>query len=376
MSATTSSPCDLVLVTGATGYIAQHVCLQLLEAGYRVRGTVRSLTSDKTRYLVGPELFGPYGPQFEVVQADLASTSGWSDAADGCRFVCHVAAPVPKGGGYLSDFSMIETTVQGVEYVLNACAGQVERVIMTSSIAAISMPNGNRQDPFDSSAPPLTEADWTHLGAARETLGAYAMAKTSAERRAWDIARGLPLERKFDLVTINPSIVVGPVLSPFVSASVELIHLLAQGKLPAMAGCPIPAPHVDVREVARAHVVALTCPQAPGNRYILHDAHYDIHQLFRELSDEWSALGFQMPRYRIPVWLLRFLAWFSGDVRALVHTLGPATGEVRRIDGTSASRELGITYRPMLDAYRDTLHSLIERGAAKAPRAYLRPTKS
>ena len=374
MSASSPSA-DCVLVTGATGYIAQHVCQQLLDAGYRVMGTVRSLQSEKTRYVLGPDLFGPYGDAFTAVQADLSSSEGWAEAAQGCRFVCHVAAPVPKGAGYLSDFSMVETTVNGVENVLGACAGHVERVVMTSSIAAISMPNGLRSDPFDDAAPPLTEADWTNLETDPSKMSAYSVAKTSAERRAWRLVTELPEADRFELVCINPSIVVGPVLSPYVAASVEVLSLLAAGKLPALAGCPLPAPHVDVRDVAQAHVTALTKPEAAGKRYLLHDDHYDMHQLFAELGPELSEQGFRMPKSRIPLWFMRMLAWFSGDVKALMHTLGPATGRVRRADGSLATRELGIAYRPILDAYRDPLHSLIACGATKGPKGYLPPSQ-
>lgn len=375
MAFTASPPRDTVLVTGATGYIAQHVCKSLLDAGFRVRGTVRSLTSEKSRYISGPDLFGPYGDLFTAVEADLSSPDGWPEAVNGCRYVCHVAAPVPKGGGFLTDFSMVELTVRGVEHVLGACAGKVERVVMTSSISAISKPNGLHSDPYDDTAPPLTGADWTNLEVDPTHISAYAAAKTTAERRAWEFTQALSDQERFELVCINPSIVVGPVLSPHVSASVEILYMLAAGKLPAMAGCPLPNPHVDVREVAQAHLAALTTPEAAGQRYVLHDDHHDMHTLFATLDTELTALGFKMPRHRIPMWFLKFMSWFSNDVRALLHTLGPATGRVRRIDGSRATRELGVTYRPILDSYRDTLHSLVACGAVQPPKKYLPPTK-
>src|SRR5205814_2295437 len=127
----------LILVTGATGYIAGHCIRELLEHGYRVRGTVRSLADPKkTEHLrrMGAEL----GTTIDLVEADLTSDRGWREAVAGCTYVQHVASPfpaeVPK-----DENELIRPAVDGALRVLRACAdaGMVKRVVMTSSVAAV-----------------------------------------------------------------------------------------------------------------------------------------------------------------------------------------------------------------------------------------------
>src|SRR5580704_7262425 len=92
---------DRVLVTGATGFIAQHCMLQLLEAGYDVRGTARSADrSAEVIAILSPHLSDAARSRLDtldVVAADLTSDEGWPNAVAGCRYVMHVASPLPRG---------------------------------------------------------------------------------------------------------------------------------------------------------------------------------------------------------------------------------------------------------------------------------------
>src|SRR5580692_5314080 len=92
---------DRVLVTGATGFIAQHCLLQLLEAGYEARGTARSPgRTAEVAATLSPHLSDAARGRlesFDVVRADLTSDDGWTDAVAGCRYVLHVASPLPRG---------------------------------------------------------------------------------------------------------------------------------------------------------------------------------------------------------------------------------------------------------------------------------------
>jgi dihydroflavonol-4-reductase len=126
---------------------------------------------------------------------------------------------------------------------------------MTSSLAAVAYGHPKGKTSFD-------ERDWSVV---ENTRGAYEKSKTIAERAAWDFVASLPAERKLELVTINPGAVLGPVLEKDSGTSGELVRMLMKRELP---GCPrLGFPMVDVRDVATAHLAAMTTPEAAGQRY-------------------------------------------------------------------------------------------------------------
>ena len=172
----------LVLVTGATGYIAGHCIRELLEHGYRVRGTVRSLADPtKTEHLRA--IAAKLGGSLELVEADLTSDRGWREAVAGCTYVQHVASPfppeVPK-----DENELIGPAVGGATRVLQASAasGTVKRVVMTSSVAAVAFGH------TDGNGTVRTEADWS----VAENCEPYPKSKTLAERAAWDLVAEAP----------------------------------------------------------------------------------------------------------------------------------------------------------------------------------------
>lgn len=145
---------ELVLVTGASGYIATHIVKQLLEAGYRVRGTVRSVKDEKK---VAPlrKLCPNAKHEVELVEADLNKEEGWLEAVNGCTYVLHTASPFPNTAPKHED-DLIKPAVNGTLFVLRACAGDtstVRRVVLTSSVAAIA--GDNFSDGYT-----YTEKDW------------------------------------------------------------------------------------------------------------------------------------------------------------------------------------------------------------------------
>ncbi len=246
------SKCGLVLVTGGSGYIAGYCVAQLLNDGWSVRTTVRSLAKTKA-VRASIDNIAPKASEIEFVEADLNSDAGWGRAAIGAQYVLHVASPVPLTDPK-DDDELIRPARDGTLRVLTAArdAG-VKRVVMTSSTSAIIFGRGVREKPF-------TEADWTDETNRRDT-SPYDRAKTIAERAAWawlaEEGRGL------ELVTINPSLVLGPVLGSDFSASIETIKKLLDGSIPALPRFGFNV--VDVRDIARLHVLAMTAPEAAGN---------------------------------------------------------------------------------------------------------------
>jgi dihydroflavonol-4-reductase len=244
---------DLVLVTGGSGFIAQHCILALLAQGYRVRTTLRtpSREAEVRAYLkVGG---AEPGERLSFVAADLGDDSGWARAAADCAYVMHGASPTPSGD-YASEADWIRPAVDGNLRVLRAArdAG-VKRVVLTSAFGAVGMGHKPMSRPFN-------ETDWTELN---DKVAPYQKSKTLSERAAWDFiqAEGRGLE----LSAVNPTAVLGPVLGADYSHSIRLIKQMLDG----LPGCPkVNSGFVDVRDVADLHLRAMTHPAANGERFL------------------------------------------------------------------------------------------------------------
>jgi len=192
---------ELVLVTGGSGFIAQHCVLKLFEAGYRVRATVRSLAREPEVRATLRAAGADVGDRLAFAAADLTADAGWTEAAAGCDYVLHVASPFPLTVPKHED-ELIVPAREGALRVLRAARGAgVRRVVQTSSFAAVGYGHPQMDRPFN-------EHDWTRVDG--DGLTAYAKSKTLAERAAWDfMAReGGDME----LAVVNPVGVFGPIL--------------------------------------------------------------------------------------------------------------------------------------------------------------------
>ncbi|GAB1515370.1 NAD-dependent epimerase/dehydratase family protein [Actinophytocola sp. KF-1] len=318
-----------VLVTGASGFIARHVAAELRAHGYAVRGTAR-------RDVDGVD---------ELVRADLAADAGWAEAVDGCDFVLHVASPFPVGRPS-SDDELVRPAVDGTLRVLRAAADAgVRRVVVTSSIAAIV--SGHRD------AVVRAEADWSDL----DRSPAYAKSKTLAERAAWDFAR----ESGLELVAVNPGMVLGPLLSPEVNTSVDVIRRLLVRDVPGSPKMGFSL--VDVRDVAVAHRLAMESPVAAGNRYVLAGDFMWMREIAAVLAEEFGPRGYRVPTGTMPTWLLRAVALFDPSVRQALDFVG----RTELVTADKARSELGWSMRPARDTIVDTADSLVEMGLAPNP---------
>lgn len=339
-----------VTVTGATGFVAGHVIAELLEHGYAVRATVRDLAATGKRTHLA-EAARRIGGELEFARADLDGDDGWAAAVAGSAAVLHVASPFPSTPPD-DERELIDTAVEGTLRVLRACAaaGTVRRVVLTSSIAAIAY--GHAEDAL------RTEADWTVV----ERSPAYQKSKTLAERAAWDFVAKLPAGERFELVVVNPGMVLGPLLSAATSTSHEPVRRLLAGDVP---GTPqVGWAPVDVRDLAVAHRLALETPEAAGNRYICAGEHLWMADIARILAEEYGPRGFRVPTRRLPDWLVRCVALFDKGVRLTVPTLG----RTESLSAGKAQRELGWTMRPVRETVLDTAESLLQHGIVAPPR--------
>ncbi|GIE32702.1 dihydroflavonol-4-reductase [Actinoplanes italicus] len=333
----------LVLVTGGSGFIAGHVILQLLGQGYRVRTTVRSLQREAAVRAVLTEAGMSGGDSLSFVAADLLGDAGWADAVAGCDYVMHVASPVHPGKVANED-DVIVPAREGTVRVLRAArdAG-VKRVVLTSAFHAVSWGHPHREHAF-------TEEDWTILDG--PGVDAYGRSKTLAERDAWDFvaAEG----RGMELVALCPVAVVGPLMGREVSGTNHLVQRVLDGGMPGYPNLFIP--FVDVRDVASAHVLAMTAPGAAGQRFLLADgpaiAMRQVGELLRaNLGD---AAG-RVPTRKIPDFVVRVGALFNPELRSLV----PDLGYVKKPSNAKARRVLGWQPRPAADAIVAAAESMI-----------------
>ncbi len=333
---------DRVLLTGVSGFLGGHVALQLLNAGYTVRGSVRKLAkADKVRATLARA--GADISRLEFVALDLLSDDGWAEAMADVRYVQHTASPFVLNTP--SDpQELIRPAVEGTRRAIAAAlAAKVERIVLTSSIAAIQYGQSDTSRAF-------TEADWSNVDSPH--IGAYAQSKTLAERAAWEMMD--PAGRHDDLAVINPAGIFGPLLDEDPGTSSMLVQRLLDGKLPAVPKLAMSM--VDVRDVAALQVDAMTNPAAGGQRCIASEGTYMMAEVGKMLVPAFPDR--RVPTAELPNWVVRIVALFDRDVRDNMHEMGT----VKRVDGKRGSERLG---RPLIGTDVSSIatgKSLIEHG--------------
>ncbi|KAL7934695.1 NAD(P)-binding protein [Trichoderma chlorosporum] len=332
-----------VLVTGGSGYVASHLILKLLQDGYTVRTTVRSLSKEENVRSVLQKAGAVHLDGLSFHAADLTQDKGWEEAVQGCAYVLHVASPFP-GQAPKDENELIKPAREGTLRVLKAARdAHVKRVVFTSSFATIGYGGKDRQGPY-------TEDDWSVL----EGLPAYHKSKTLAEKAAWDFIKteGGDLE----LSVVNPVGIFGPVLSNDMSSSIDLIVKLMDGTI---AKCPRTYFNlVDVRDLADLHIRAMLDPAAKGGRFIGSSdgralALIDVARIISQGCPEKAK---KVPTSEMPSWVVKFAAIFSPAARQVV----PFLDVVRELNNEKSKKVLGWTPRPVQNTILDTVDSLVE----------------
>ncbi|KAK4407416.1 Cinnamoyl-CoA reductase 1 [Sesamum angolense] len=308
-----------VCVTGASGYIASWLVKFLLQRGYIVKASVRDPNDPtKTQHLLA--LAGAK-ERLHLIKADLLEQGSFDAVVDGCDGVFHTASPVK--------FS--STDPQGTLNVLGSCAKtrSVKRVVLTSSIAAI-FANGKPRTP----EVVLDETWWSDPEFCKQTQQWYLLSKTLAEAAAWKFVK----EKGMDMVAINPSMVLGPLLQPTLNTSSAAILNLING---AKTYPNATFGWVNVKDVANAHILAFENPSANG-RYCMTDRvahHSEVVKILRELY----------PTFQLP------------EKCADDNPLAPMFQVSKE-----RAKSLGVEFTPFEETIKETVESLIEKNFFKA----------
>ncbi|TWI43723.1 nucleoside-diphosphate-sugar epimerase [Pseudoduganella flava] len=337
---------DLVLVTGGTGYVAGWMIAGLLRNGYRVRTTLRDPGKQGAVKKAVEGAVGDTGNRLTFATADLLRDDGWTGAADGCRYVVHVASPMGQGASRGTD--LVGPARDGTLRVLRAAAAAgVERVVCTSSGLAARTPTvpGERQ-------PLADENTWTDP--AEPGLDEYARSKVLAERAAWDFIRGD--KSGMTLTTVLPGLIVGAAMTRHVSPSLELVARFITGKVPAI-------PHVgfsitDVHDLVDLHIRAMSHPAAANQRLIAAGDFLWFADIAQALREAFPDRAHAIPKRRLPDWIMRASALFSAEARFMV----PLLGKRREFDTGRTAQLLQWRPAPSRDAVIRCARSLVENG--------------
>jgi len=308
---------EKVLVTGATGYIGLHCIQQLLDQGYAVNGSLRSLER-KDEIFKSLESHNTSTEHLKLFSFNLNEDEGWDDGMEGCDYLIHVASPIALERK--SEDFFVKPAVAGVKRALKfAKKHNIKKVILTSSVAAI-FHGIELKEYYD-------ENDWSDPE--NPSIDHYSKSKTLAEKAAWDFieAEGKP----FEFTVINPALVIGPSLSNDLGESNKAIQMVATGKMPVAV--PLQFGYVDVRDVAAAHILAMQKQASDGERFALAEKdmwYEDVAKVLREN-------GFnKAPKLSVPVWAAKILANFSPELKMAL----PYIGRVRSVKYTSKAKDL------------------------------------
>ncbi len=338
-----------VLVTGANGYVASWVVKSLVEAGVTVHAAVRDPADHKKiAHLKNIAAAGPGTVKF--FSSDLTQQGSYAEAMAGCEIVFHTASPFTLA---VKDpqKELIDPALLGTRHVLEQATrtSSVKRVVLTSSCVAIYT------DAVECQAAQggvLTEEVWNTTASLH--YQPYAYSKTVAEQEGWRLEK---LQSQWRLVTVNPSMVIGPSLGAApTSESFNIIRQLGDGTM--KLGVPrISTGMVDVRDLAYAHLAAAYLPDAQG-RHIISGHNTDLLRVAQALLPKFGN-KYQLPRRALPKWLVWLVGPFSGLERKFVSR---NVNIPWNADNHKSREALGVTYRPLQSSLEDMFGQMIDVG--------------
>jgi nucleoside-diphosphate-sugar epimerase len=339
-----------ILVTGGSGYVAGWIIQLLLEEGLSVHTTVRNPSKPSSVGHLNKMAENSPG-SLKIFQADLLDPGSFDAAMEGCEKVLHTASPFFISGFKDADEALVKPAKEGTRNVLDAVnrTSAVKRVVLTSSVAAIY---GDTIDARRVHNRIFTEEHWNDTSSVDHQP--YNYSKTLAEREAWQISER---QDRWDLVVVNPGLVLGPSLSLDThSESVRTILRLSDGTF--KLGVPqLWLPIVDVRDVAQAHYNAAFLPEAKG-RHIVVAGEVTLLDISKCLQKEFDT-KFPFPRRQVPKPLMWLAAPIYDITRAFVSR---NVGYPITLANRHSREKLKVSYRPIDETVVDHFQQILDDG--------------
>ncbi|CCK69764.1 methylglyoxal reductase (NADPH-dependent) GRE2 KNAG_0D00120 [Huiozyma naganishii CBS 8797] len=337
-----------VFISGATGYIARHIVGQLLDQDYKVIGTCR--TQAKADQLM--KQFGNNPNLVMEIVEDISKLDAFDSViqkhSKEIKYVLHTASPFFFD---TTDFvkDLLVPAVNGTKGILQSikqyAADSVERVVVTSSYAAVfDMDRENEKDLV------LTEESWNPDSwehCQRNPVAAYCGSKKFAEQAAWEFLKENKDTVKFKLATVNPVYVFGPQkfdadVSQKLNTSCEIVNQLVHAT-PDTDLTPLSfyGGFIDVRDVAKAHVLAIQKDELLGQRLILSEGRFNTQDILDVLNKDFPTLKGKLPVGK------------------------PGTGTVvcdtgATIDNSKSKKLLGFQFRSLEETIDDTASQILK----------------
>lgn len=348
----TIDPSKPVLVTGGTGYLASWIIKRLLDDGHDVRTTVRNL-SQKDKYAHLTALAVKSKGVLQFFEADLLKKGSFTEAMKGCVLVIHTASPFVISGVKNGQKELVEPALEGTRNVLESvnATESVQRVVLTSSVVAVY---GDAVDLSKTEKGIFTEEHWNFSSSADHQP--YSYSKTVAEKLAWEMAGN---QSRWDLLTINPGFIMGPSLSKRKdSTSIDIMIQLTSGKF--RTGVPSGKMGiVDVRDTAKAHVLAGYSPTASG-RHICVAEHRDFLDFANVIRANHPQ--YPLPKSYVPKWLFSLIAPLAGFSRKYVKL---NVGIDLKLDNSYIRKDLNLEFIPFEKTISDHFEQLLNDGIIK-----------
>ncbi|NLR91984.1 NAD-dependent epimerase/dehydratase family protein [Flammeovirga agarivorans] len=336
-----------VMISGATGYVAGWIVKKLLDEGLTVHAPVRNPNNpEKLKYL--NDLAANAPGTIKYFKADLLEQGSYKEAMEGCELVFHTASPFIMN---VKDAQkdLVDPALKGTMNVLNTVneTESVKRVVLTSSCVAII---GDAKDNLHLPNTTADESIWNTTSSV--THQPYNYSKTVAEQEAWEINRK---QDRWDLVTINPSFVLGPGINPrSTSESFQIIKQMGDGSM-KMGAPGLHIGMVDVRDLAEAHFNAGFLPNANG-RNIISNVSLTVLEMANLLRDKFGN-EYPLPKKELP----KFMVWLLGPLQGLSRKMVSKNfGYKWLVDNSKSIKELEMNYRPAKETLNDFFQQMVD----------------
>ena len=333
-----------VLLTGGNGFIAKRILVDLLEAGYSVNVTLRDINVSNIMKQ-NLSLHTKKLDQIQFFECDLELDDGWEEAIEGCDFIMHVACPTPMSCGNDIESYLMGSKDGTLRLLKLVVEKNISKIVITSSITALIY-NDNRKSPFT-----FNEESRSDLSS--NSIGLYGQSKTITDAAVWTFAKENNIQSKISC--IYPGLVLGPCLDTRLNLSTLYLNQLTNGSFPMVPEFSWPI--VDVRDVSKIHIMAMTEPQLANQRLILGNESLSLMEISDIIKTKYPEFENKLPRAILPEFIAKLLAYIDPKLKNISGDIGVEVVANNKVTNGILN---GFKFRTAEESILDTVESLIE----------------